>query len=504
MRRVITAIGAAVLTSAILPSAVFGAASREDVRAIITDIAHRPATIVAGVGSPHHAVTTQSAEAQAFYDQGLGWMHSYFWMESARSLHHALTLDEDLALAHVGLYVVYWNLGMRDLSKRHLDLAVDMRDTVSERERLYIEARAIQHRAMLAGADDRVSLRDDYRSALARALIKYPEDAEMWVARGQAAERAASGIGKRGSINGAAWYESALVRDPNHIGAHHYLLHCYENIRQYDLAVYHAEEYGERATAAPHGQHMVGHVLPRVDRWDDALERFDNAYRLEAAYYEREDIPPWADWHHLHNLHLFGMALLRNGDTERAGEVLREAWDTPGQKPVSEVHAHVPYLEYLLHTGNLEDAADRAGELAETHGPTGAVVGRAFAGEALLLQGRVDEAVALSDELDAAIEANFPNGITGRSRSFVRQFRAELALYEADFTTVFLVERDVLALADSLLREASFDGWGEGLFRIERMMRVAHLKGFDDLVTKLRERIGQLDATYTPSVDIAK
>ncbi len=501
LRRIVSAVVAVSLTCGVLPATALAAASREEVRGIITDIAHRPATIVDGVGSPHHPATTESDEAQAFYDQGLGWMHSYFWMESARSFHHALTLDEDLALAHVGLYVVYWNLGMRDLSKRHLDMSSGLRETVSERERMYIDARVIQHGAMLAAPADRVKLRDDYRSALARALIKYPEDVEMWVARGQAAERAASGIGQRGSINGAAWYESALVRDPDHVGAHHYLLHCYENIRQYDLAVHHAEAYGSRATAAPHGQHMVGHVLPRVDRWDDALARFDNAYRLEAAYYEREGIPPWADWHHLHNLHLFGMALLRNGDTERAGKVLREAWDTPGQKPAAEVHAHVPYLEYLLHVGKMEEAITRAGVLAETRGAGGAVVGRAFAGEALLLLGRLDEALALSDELDAEIEDRFPNGVTGRTRSFVRQFRSELALWEADPTTVFLVERDILGIADSLLREASFDGWGEGLFRIERMMRFANAKGFDDLVGKLRDRIRTLDPTYTPSAE---
>ena len=485
-----------------VPAVSRAATSREEVRSIITDVAHRPATIIEGVGAPHQEVTTSSAEAQAFYDQALGWTHSYFWMEAARSFHHALSLDENIALAHVGLYIVYWNVGMRDVSKSHLDAALDLRAHVSDRERMYIDARETQHRAMLAGGDERRALRDEYRSALARALMKYPGDAELWVARGQAAESAASGIGQRGSIIGVAWYESALVRDPAHIGAHHYLLHCYENMRQYELAVYHAEEYGNRALVAPHGQHMVAHVLPRVGRWDDALARFQRAYDLEAAYYERESIPSWADWHHLHNLHLYGMALLRNGDTARAGSILREAWDTPGQRPVNEVYAHLPYLEYLLHVGDAEAALDRANELAETHGPTGAAVGRAFAGEALLFLDRQEEAAEVSDQIDATVSDRFPNGVPGRGRSFIRQFKAERALYDSDPTTVFLVEARLLEIADSLLREASFDGWGEGLFRIERMMRFAHLTGFDDLATKLRDRMATLDPEYTASVDM--
>ena len=485
-----------------LPS--LAATSREQVRAIITDVAHRPATIVDGVGAPHQEVTTGSAEAQAFYDQGLGWTHSYFWMEAARSFHHALSLDENIALAHIGLYVVYWNVGMRDLSKQHLDAAVELRAHVSDRERMYIDARETQHRAMLAGGDERRTLRDQYRSALARTLMKYPGDAELWVARGQAAEPAPSGIGQRGSINGVAWYESALVRDPDHVGAHHYLLHCYENMRQYELAVHHAEEYGNRALVAPHGQHMVAHVLPRVGRWDDALARFQRAYELEAAYYEREDIPPWADWHHLHNLHLYGMALLRNGDTTRAEAVLREGWDTPGHRPVNEVYAHLPYLEYLLHVGDLEEAVARANELVDTHGATGAAVGKAFAGEALLLLGRHDEADAASADIDATLASRFPNGVPGRGQSFIRQFRAERALYGSDPTTVFLIEEGLLEIADSLLREASFDGWGEGLFRIERMMRFAHRAGSPDLVEKLRGRLSTLDPEYTPTVDFAE
>lgn len=486
---------------AMCTSPSWAATSRDEVRRVILDVAHRPAVIVDGVGSPHQEVTTESEDAQAFYDQGLGWTHSYFWMEAARSFHYALSLDENLALAHAGLSVVYWHVGMRDLANVHIDAAVALRDVVSDRERMYIDARAIQHRALLAGGEKRTTLRDKYRSALARALMKYPDDAELWVARGQAAEPAASGIGQRGSINGAAWYESALVRDPGHIGAHHYLLHCYENMRLYELAVYHAEQYGDRALVAPHGQHMVAHVLPRVGRWEEALARFQTAFELEAAYYIREDIPPYVDWHHLHNLHLYGMALVRNGDYDRAAIVLGEAWDTPGQRPVAEVYAHVPYLEFLLHVGEFDQAATRAMELAETHGATGAVVGRAFAGEALLLLGKREEAAALSDELDASLADEFPNGLSGRGQSFVRQFRAEQSLYDSDPTTVFLVEGDLLGIADSLLGEASFDGWGEGLFRIERMMRFAHRAGFDDLVGKLGDRIETLDATYTPSLE---
>jgi hypothetical protein len=55
----------------------------------------------AGIGSAHDAVSTASKQAQAFYDQGLACLHSYVWLEAARSFNQALALDPKLALAHL-------------------------------------------------------------------------------------------------------------------------------------------------------------------------------------------------------------------------------------------------------------------------------------------------------------------------------------------------------------------------------------------------------------------
>ena len=66
-------------------------------------ILDRPVPIRPGVGNAHEDVTTSSKEAQAFYDQGLNYLHGYVWIEAARSFTQALRHDPDLAMAHVGL-----------------------------------------------------------------------------------------------------------------------------------------------------------------------------------------------------------------------------------------------------------------------------------------------------------------------------------------------------------------------------------------------------------------
>ena len=65
--------------------------------------ARTPVPLRSGVGNSHEAVTTKSAEAQAFYDQGLNYLESYVWIEAARSFHQALRLDPKLAMAYLGL-----------------------------------------------------------------------------------------------------------------------------------------------------------------------------------------------------------------------------------------------------------------------------------------------------------------------------------------------------------------------------------------------------------------
>jgi len=67
------------------------------------EILQRPVTLRTGIGEFHERVSTPSPEAQSFYDQGLAYLHSYVWIEAARSFRQALRLDPNLAMAYLGL-----------------------------------------------------------------------------------------------------------------------------------------------------------------------------------------------------------------------------------------------------------------------------------------------------------------------------------------------------------------------------------------------------------------
>src|SRR6266849_5750270 len=60
-------------------------------------------TLMAGVGNWRHPVSTTTAQAQAFFDQGLRLIYAFNHDEAARSFQHAAELDPKLAMAYWGV-----------------------------------------------------------------------------------------------------------------------------------------------------------------------------------------------------------------------------------------------------------------------------------------------------------------------------------------------------------------------------------------------------------------
>src|SRR5260370_20155387 len=62
-----------------------------------------PAKLVPNLCSVKYRVSTASPECQAFFDQGLGYLYSYVWMEAVRSFETATQKDPECALARAGV-----------------------------------------------------------------------------------------------------------------------------------------------------------------------------------------------------------------------------------------------------------------------------------------------------------------------------------------------------------------------------------------------------------------
>ena len=98
-------------------------ANHQSVGYVPRTILERPLPIRKGTGTVHETVTTLSREAQAFYDQGLAYLHSYVWVEAARSFNQALRHDGKLAMAYVGLSRAYSGLDDLNAARESLEKA---------------------------------------------------------------------------------------------------------------------------------------------------------------------------------------------------------------------------------------------------------------------------------------------------------------------------------------------------------------------------------------------
>src|SRR5215472_11224677 len=107
-------------------------------------ILQRSVPLRQGIGKIDDPVTTSSPEAQAFYNQGVAYLHSYVWIEAARSCNQALRSDPKLAMAYICLSRAYSGLEDQTAAKTALESAKSLAATASQREQLRIALRAQQ------------------------------------------------------------------------------------------------------------------------------------------------------------------------------------------------------------------------------------------------------------------------------------------------------------------------------------------------------------------------
>lgn len=457
------------------------------------DIRERRIGLERGAGTLRQKVSTASAEAQAFYDQGVTFLASYVWVDAARSFHEALRLDEGLAMAHVGLARAFIGVSDDTRARIHADRAADLApNRVTEKESRWIAVMRQRLDARQARGAAKDAAYRAYAAALDGLIALDPADPHAWVLRGTAEEPSAPwGTGQHGGVGSIAYYETALARDPQHLGAHHFLIHSYENIARYAEAAEHGRIFAQAAPAVPHAQHMWAHVLPRVGDWPRALTQMSAADRLHREYFAALGVPPAEDWHYPHNLHLLATIHLRLGHETDAARLYEEGFRL-GKSSIA------PWVEYLLLRGRNEEALAAAREAATRSGSTSAYVGAALEGQALLGLGRLSEArdalagaeKAYERMLDSVRDRPGEWQLPQRVGHHLKTLRALVALSSGGGDRA---EALLLEMADQFASEPGIDSWANGLVHLDRVAGLARRAGRERLAASVEERIRRID-----------
>ncbi len=314
--------------------------NRHDPGALATDPRLAPgqiAPLLRGLGNHHHEVTTRSAAAQLFFDQGLKLTYGFNHQEALRSFKEAARLDPDCAMAYWGWALVLGpnlNLPMADevVEQAHqaIRMALERRHLVTEKERHYIEALAKRYSPK--PVEDRTPLDAAYADAMAALSARYPDDgdaATLYVAAvmNQTPWNYWTRDGR--PVNGKIEIaleklEGVIERNPRHLGALHYTIHLLEAVDP-QRAERAADLLRGQAPGAGHLMHMPSHVYMQLGRYADSRDDNLQAVAADQDYItqcQAQGIYPLT--YYPHNLHFLTWAETMLGNREAALQAARE------------------------------------------------------------------------------------------------------------------------------------------------------------------------------------
>ncbi len=259
------------------------------------------AILIPGGGTYSRPISTDSAKAQAFFDQGLRMAWSFYFPESMASYQEASRHDPDHPMPYFGLaHAAGPNPNSRyaglpdDPQGAGLEAirnALERIDNGSERERDMINALFVLYNRD-AVADDRE--RDQaYLNAMRELHHKYPDDADIASMFGEAYMNTRSwdywepdGSPRAGTAEARAAFEAAMAVEHDHPGANHLYIHLMEASGEPELAMPSALKLEGTVPISGHMVHMPGHIYLRVGEYEKAIDANERSQVVDEQFAE--------------------------------------------------------------------------------------------------------------------------------------------------------------------------------------------------------------------------
>ncbi len=246
--------------------------------------ASRLAPLFDNLGDHHHRVTTESPQAQRYFDQGLVLLYGFNHEEAIRSFQAAFRLDPKCAMAQWGIAYAYGPNINRPMDPTAaapawaaLEKARELAPAATPAEQAYIEALSKRYRQ--DPVEDRTSLDTDYANATREVMRRFPDDPDAAVLFAEAVmdttpwnywdlER----VPKPVMAEVLSVLRQVLRRDPDHPGANHFFIHAVEAGPTPEDGLPSADRLRRLHLGAAHLIHMPSHIYLRMGRYGDAID----------------------------------------------------------------------------------------------------------------------------------------------------------------------------------------------------------------------------------------
>jgi tetratricopeptide (TPR) repeat protein len=263
-------------------------------RRVVPDGAGAP--LFNDLGTHRRPVTTRSALAQRYFDQGLVLTYGFNHAEAVRSFREAQRLDPDCAMCFWGeAYALGPNINKpmdeadAPAAWAAVQGALRAAPRATPQERALVEALAKRYAP--EPPKDRAPLDRAYADAVRGVARAYPDDLDVQTLFAEAVmdtmpwayyEQTGEPKAETQEITGVL--ESVLARAPDHPGALHLYIHVVEPSATPGRGEAAADRLRDLVPGAGHLVHMPSHIYLRVGRYHDASVANEKAAAADEAY----------------------------------------------------------------------------------------------------------------------------------------------------------------------------------------------------------------------------
>jgi tetratricopeptide (TPR) repeat protein len=425
------------------------------------------------LGNLHRKVSTRSAQAQQYFDQGLRLTYAFNHDEAIGSYTEGTRADSTCAMCWWGIaYAMGPNINapmdtaVYRPAYAAIQRAVALRVGATPVERDLIDAMAKRYGPEPVA--NRAPLDSAYAHALAPLAKKYPNDPDVqtlyaeslmdlspwnyWTDRGTRARPDTKVM--------VAALEKTIAKYPNHPGACHLYIHAVEASTTPERALPCANRLAELMPGAGHLVHMPSHIYMRTGQYDLAVEHNHHAVAEDETFIQdRRPTGFYQYSYYPHNYHMLWAGLIQLG---RGTEAIAASRKIVSVIPIKVVKT-VPPLEYFFPTpywslvrfGKYDEMLAEPAPARELKYTTG--MWHYARGIAAAATDKTDLAKAEQDSVAAIIAATpkeAPAGINSQKQLLTLaqgHLTGRIALAKGDTAAAVQAFQAAIAVEDSLL-----------------------------------------------------
>src|SRR5262245_18081442 len=301
-------------------------------------------------GTHSYRITTSSADAQRWFDQGLRMVYAFNHAEALKAFRQALRVDPSCAMC-------YWGIALAEGSNYNSPTDADREKTAlaaiqqAERlsagatpeERALIQALAKRHSADPLAKRD--ALDRAYADAMRDVARQFPDDLEAATFHADAMMNLRpwnlwmmDGTPQPGTEEIVLTLERVLAKNPEHPYAIHLYIHAVEASATPGRAEAAADRLARLMPGAGHLTHMPAHIYWRVGRYGDAVSTNLVAVQADRDYFKTaQPSMLYRGLYHTHNIDFIWQSASMMGRSQDTIRYAREFAETAPPEMIKEM-----------------------------------------------------------------------------------------------------------------------------------------------------------------------